>query len=232
MASPQEKTNMVIGSSNGPSSRAALVTNGIPTSEIPGLFTCDNAGMEQLIARVPDFTKPSYTHGEIFGEYCHTTAYIRCPVDMAFDYASNVYCLEEFTFSLRDFHYVGGGIYKALEALGKDTYIYMRIDSYPDCRVVDHLCAWDQGEELWMRYHFRFLDAMPTIRRAGTIAIWSNCKHPYYDRNTKDVPAYIANGRERADRTWVGDIWPDFHAMHSIEIGNFKRILEHRFANA
>jgi hypothetical protein len=149
---------------------------------------------------------------------------------MAFEYAANVYCLEEFTFSLRNFHYIGGGLYRGADALAKDTSIYMRVDAYPDCRVVDHLCAWDQGEELWMRYHFRFLDAMPTIRRAGTMLLWSNCKHPYYDRKVEDVPAYIAEPRARTDRPWVGDIWPSFYAIHNIEAANFKKILEYRFA--
>ncbi len=116
------------------------------------------------MARLSDYTKTSYSPEEIFGQYCHTAEYIRCPVDMAFEYASNVYSLEEFTFRVRDFHYVGGGLYKGIHVLAKDTSIYMHVDAYPDSRVVDHVCAWDQGDELWMRYHFRFLDAMP---RAG-----------------------------------------------------------------
>ncbi len=217
---------MAIANSNGPSEKSALVTNGIPTSRIPNLVTYDNPGNEPS-----QITKPSYTHEEVFGQYCHTNEYIRCPPDMAFEYASNAYCLEEFTFSLRDFHHVGGGIYKGSDALGSNTHLYIRIDSYPDCRVVDHFCAWDQGEELWMRYHFRFLDAMPTIRRAGTIAIWTNCRHPYYDKSLADVPGYISEGRARTDRPWVGDLWPQFHEFHTIELGNFKRILEYRFAN-
>jgi predicted NAD/FAD-dependent oxidoreductase len=107
----------------------------------------------------------------------------------------------------------------------------MRSEAYPDCRVVDHVCAWDQGSELWMRYHFRFLDAMTTIRKAGTIMTWTNVKHAYYDRSVTDVPDYIAVHRSREDRPWVGDIWPQFDAIHKLEAGNLKAILEHRFGN-
>jgi len=223
---------MALEISKEPISKASLVTNGISRDDIPGVFTTEQNGLEELKAKLGEHSKPNYTREEIFGEYCHTAVYVGCPVDMAFEYAANVYCLEEFTFSLRGFSYIGGGLYKGRDALTKDTSIYMRVDAYPDSRVVDHLCAWDQGEELWMRYHFRFLDAMPTIRRAGTIVLWSNCKHPYYDRNVTDVPAYISGPRSRTDRIWVGDVWSSFYAIHNIEAGNFKTILEYRFAHA
>jgi hypothetical protein len=218
--------------SKGPDNRADLVTNGIAAKDIPDLFTSENNGLEQLKAKLREHSKPSYTREEIFGQFCHTAEYINCPADVAFEYAANVYCLEEFTFSLRNFEHVGDGLYKGTEALAKDTCIYMHVDSYPDSRVVDHLCAWDQGEELWMRYHFRFLDAMPTVRRPGTIVLWSNCKHPYYDRGIMDVPSYIAQGRARSDRMWVGDIWSSFYAIHNIEAANLKKILERRFARS
>jgi hypothetical protein len=29
---------------------------------------------------------------------------------------------------------------------------------------------------------------------------------------------------------WVGDIWPNFDAIHRIEAGNLKAILEYRFS--
>lgn len=215
-----------------PADRRMLATNGIAATTIPDLFTSEKQGLDELKVKLREYTKPSYSSDEVFGQFCHTAKFIACPVDMAFEYAANVYCLEEFTFSLRDFSYVGGGMYKGTEALAPDTAIYMRVESYPDSRVVDHLCAWDQGDELWMRYHFRFLDAMPTLRRPGTVVLWSNCKHPYYDRSVTDVPDYIAGPRGRSDRMWVGDIWPNFHAIHEIEATNMKNILEYRFTNA
>ena len=79
-----------------------------------------------------------------------------------------------------------------------------------------------------MRYHFRFLDAMPALRKPGTVMLWTNCKHPYYDRSVTDVPEYISGGRSRTDRKWVG-IWLYFDAIHHIEAANLKTILEYRF---
>jgi hypothetical protein len=200
---------------------------------VPSLFRSEEQGLPELIERLKGLTKESYTHDEMFGEYCHLGIHIRCPVDMTFEYLANVYCLEEFTFSLRDFRHVGGGLYRGIDVIAggsPDTVIYLRSDAYPDSRVVDHTCAWDQGGELWMRYHFRLLDAMPTIREPGTVLLWSNCKHPYYDRKVTDVPDYIAEPRNRTDRVWVGDVWDQFDAIHHIEAGNLKAILEHRFA--
>jgi 3-oxoacyl-(acyl-carrier-protein) synthase III len=215
----------------GPWSRESLVTNGIKSGEIPGLYSCEDHGIPDIAARLQEMTKDVYQHEEIFGSYCHIGEYIHCPVDMAFEYAANIYSLEEWTFSLRQFRHIGGGLYKGKEFLAKDTPIYIRAEAYPECRVVDYPCAWDQGDELWMRYYFRFIDAMPTLRKPGTVMLWTNCKHPYYDRSVTDVPEYISNGRARLDRKWVGDIWPSFDAIHRIETQNLKSILEYRFAN-
>jgi hypothetical protein len=221
----------MIGHDNrGPWSREGLATNGIPRREIPGLYLSEDHGVDDIKAKLKEMTKETYSHNEVFGQFCHIGEYIHCPVEMAFEYISNIYSLEEWTFSLRDFRHVGGGLYKAKESLAKETPIYIRAETYPDARVVDHPCAWDQGDELWMRYHFRFLDAMVTIRKPGTIVLWTNCKHPYYDRATANIPEYISGPRSRTDRIWVGDIWPSFDAIHRIELANIKAILEHRYA--
>jgi len=222
---------MLVRDNLGPWSRDSLVTNGIKSREITGLYTCEDHGIPGVSAKLKEMTKDAYPHEEIFGTYCHLGEYIDCPVDMAFEYAANVYSLEEWSFSLRQFKHIGGGLYKGIEYLAKDTPIYIRAEAYPDCRVVDYPCAWDQGEELWMRYHFRFVDAMPTLRKPGTVMLWTNCKHPYYDRNVTNVPDYISGGRERTDRKWVGDIWKYFDPIHRIEAMNLKAILEYRFAN-
>ena len=130
---------------------------------------------------------------------------------------------------MRDFHYIGGGLYRSDERLGKDTYVYTKVEAYPGPSVVDYLCAWDQALELWMRYYFRFVDAQPTLNKPGTVVLWTNCKHPYYDRNTPNLPDYIAEGHNRTNRSWVGDYWLQFDAIHKVEINNLKRILEYRF---
>lgn len=214
----------------GPWSRAGLVRNGAPSREIPGLYVSEDHSIEECIQKIQDLTKDTYTHQEIFGQYCHLGEYIHCPVDQAYEYAANVYSLEEWTYSLRDLRHLGGGLYKGREALAKDTTIYVRSEAYPDARVVDYPCAWDQGDELWMRYYFRFIDAQPTLRKPGTVVLWTNCKHPYYDRNTKEIPSYISEPRARTDRGWVGDIWANFDAIHKIEMANLKAILEYRYS--
>jgi hypothetical protein len=223
---------MLVRDSLGPWSKESIATNGIKSIEIPELYICEDHDIDEVLAKLQEMTKETYSHEEIFGSYCHLGGYIHCPVEMAFEYAANVYSLEEWTFSLRSLKHIGGGLYKGAEYLAKDTSIYVRCEAYSDSRVVDYLCAWDQGEELWMRYYFRFVDAMPTLRKPGTIMLWTNCKHPYYDRTTMNVPDYISTALERTDRKWVGDIWTYFDAIHRIEARNLKAVLEYRFANS
>lgn len=215
-----------------------LVKNGISSRKVPGLYVCEDVTQKQLEQKFASMTFETYPHADIFGKYCHLGEYIHCPLKMAFEYAANGYSLEEWTFSLRNMKYVGGNVYKGEEHLGKMsgngiTDIYIETSCYPDSGVVDYVCAWDQGDELWMRYYFRFIDAMPTIKKPGTIVLWTNCKHPYYDRAVKNVPEYIQKGRDCTDRPyWVGDIWDQFDAIHKIEVNNLKRILEFRYANS
>jgi hypothetical protein len=217
----------------GPWEREELVTNDIPFREIPGLYSSEDHGIPDVLAKMESMTKAEYSHEEIFGKYCHLGEYIEVPLDIVFEYAANAFSLEEWSFSIRQCEHIGGGIYKGLEMLANDTPIYLRSDAYPDSGVVDYLCAWDQGDELWMRYYFRFVDAMPTIGKPGTIVLWTNCKHPYYDKNTDHtVPTEIKRQMDREDRTWVGDMWPGFDAIHKIEMSNLKRILEYRYQNA
>jgi hypothetical protein len=219
-----------------PWSKNSIITNGIEHNEIPDVYTCENYNFKEALEKtnLTELTKETYSYSqeEIFGAYCTVCEYIQCPVDMAFEYTANIYSLEEWTFSLRDFKHVGGGLYKGQDKLTNDTSIYIRAEAHPETRVVDFPCAWDQGEELWMRYHYRFLDAMPTFRKPGTVMLWTNCKHPYYDRQGNNIPNYIAEGQKRNDRKWVGDFWLSFYAVHLLETKNLKNILEYRFANA
>jgi hypothetical protein len=80
-----------------------------------------------------------------------------------------------------------------------------------------------------MRYHWRILDAMPTLNKPGTVLLWNNCRHPYYFKD-KPAPEYVKKPRDRTDRLWVGDFWQNFYEAHQAESNNLKRILEHRFA--
>lgn len=209
-----------------------LVTHGISSYDIPGLYSSDNHNLEEVKEKMADMTKEHYSLEEIFGQHCSLATYINCPLDIVFEYASNVYSLDEWSFSMREFYYIGGGIYRSLEKLGHATYVYTKVDAFRDAGVVDYLCAWDQAHELWMRYYFRFVDAMPTLRRPGTVVLWTNCKHPYYDRDTENMPSYIKEQQERTDRDWVGDFWLQFDSIHKIELNNLKTILEYRYAKS
>lgn len=223
----------LVNNQKGPWNRDDLVTCGIDFREIPGLYSSEDHDIPAVLAKMESMTKETYDHQEIFGEFCHLGEYIAVPLDIVFEYAANVHSLEEWTFSLRKCEHIGGGVYKGVENLANETVIYVRSDAYPDSGVVDYLCAWDQGDELWMRYYFRFIDAMPTLKKPGTIVLWTNCKHPYYDRNTTaQVPASIQEQIDRTDRGWVGEIWDKFDAIHKIEMANLKAILEYRYDHA
>jgi hypothetical protein len=77
-----------------------------------------------------------------------------------------------------------------------------------------------------MVYLNRIVPARAVLDRPGSVVIWTNCRHPYYDRN----PFPQLNRDPK--RAWVGEWWPLFYGGHSIELGNLKAILEHRHHNA
>lgn len=191
----------------------------------------ENTTQDDMVALMRARTKESYPHAEVYGRFCSLSEHIAVPYDMAFEYCANARSLEEWTYSIREAVHLGGGLYRAREMIQPDTQIYFRADSQkgPEQGVVVYPCAWDQGHELWMRYYLTLIDSAKVLGTPGTVVLWTNCRHPYYDRATTPVPAYIEEGRSRTDRMWVGDIWPMFHAGHSIELGNLKKILEHRF---
>ncbi|MEU7106185.1 hypothetical protein ABZ951_14165 [Streptomyces sp. NPDC046215] len=193
----------------------------------------ENTGQDEMMKLMEGMTKESYSHEEIFGQYCPLSEHIDVPYDIVFEYCANARSLEEWTYSIRNMKHLGGGLYRADEMIQPNTDIYIRSDAQkgPEQGLVVYPCAWDQGQELWMRYYLTIIDSAKVFNKPGTVVLWSNCKHPYYDRATTDVPDYIAKGRARTDRVWVGDIWPMFHAGHSIEMGNLKKILEHRFGS-
>jgi len=206
-----------------------LITFKIDVQSIPGLINNENHNQQQIEQLMAQMTKETWQHEEIYGLFCQLGAYIACPPAMAFEYCSNILSLNEWTFSMRNFDYVGGDVWRSEERLGKKTFVYTKVNAYSDSGVVDYLCAWDQAFELWMRYYFRFIDAQPTLNKPGTVVLWTNCKHPYYDRNTPNLPSYIQKGHDQTDRAWVGDFWLQFDAIHKIEMNNLKRILEYRF---
>ena len=209
--------------------RENLLTNDIKVEKIAGLFRSEDHPAADSMPYFIEKTKQQYSYEEVFGDYCTVQLYIDCDVDMAFKYAANPYSLEEWTYTLRDLKPAKENLLVGIEALAPNTKIYVKTESHEPSKVVDYLCAWDQGEELWMRYYCRFVDAEPTFNKPGCVLLWTNCRHPYYLRNTANKPQHIVDSQNRKDRPWVGDVWNLFYAGHMVEAENMKRILETRF---
>jgi hypothetical protein len=133
----------------------------------------------------------------------------------------NPYSLLEWTYSVRSLRPSSHpGVLVGVDSV--ETPIYCRTSSSRAALTVDYHCAWDQGDELWMVYLNRIVPAETVLKRPGSVLIWTNCHHPYYDRNP------FPELRPNPNRTWVGELWPLFYAGHSIELANLKAILEHR----
>ena len=72
--------------------------------------------------------------------------------------------------------------------------------------TVDYHCAWDQGKHLWMIYLMRVVDAQVVFDKPGSVVLWTNCHHPFYDHNP--YPETAPPQRP----VWVGDFWDMFGA--------------------
>lgn len=188
---------------------------------VPGLIRCEEFDREALGEHVTEMTHTVYPHEHVYGAYCTVHEHIDCPPAGVFAYMSNPYSLMEWTYSVRKLRPAGpAGLLVGEDAGG--TPIYCRTASHAPAMTVDYYCAWDQGEELWMVYLNRIVPAETTLKRPGSVVIWTNCRHPYYEKNP--FPHLSHNPK----RTWVGDWWPFFYAGHTIEIRNLKAILEYR----
>src|SRR5262245_10522000 len=98
----------------GSSRRSEIETCGIPVEKIPNLHTCERVDFsKEETVRAVFKKKETYTHDELFGRQVFFSGFIEVPVDNVFDYISNVYSLEEWTCTLRNFVYMGGDMYKA-----------------------------------------------------------------------------------------------------------------------
>jgi hypothetical protein len=193
---------------------------------IPGVRRIENFPKEEMNATAMDLTHAVYPHEEIYGPYCTIEEYIDCPPEEVYRYLADLYTLAEWTYSLRDFGEPdASGTVASRDKIGGETLIYTRCVASPAAMTVDYHCAWDQGEKLWMIYLMRVIPATLVLDRPGSVVLWTNCHHPYYDRNP--FPARAPANR----KVWVGDLWPFFYAGHHIEMQNLKHILEYRHAN-
>ena len=188
---------------------------------IRGLVRCEEHNREALGELITEMTHTVYPHDQVYGQFCTVQAHIDCPPDDVFAYMANPYSLLEWTYSVRALRPTETpGLLVGVDS--GSTPIYCRTQTCADARTVDYHCAWDQGDELWMVYLNRIVPAETVLKRPGSVVLWTNCRHPYYDRN----PFPALNGD--AKRAWVGDWWPLFYAGHSVELANLKAILEHR----
>jgi hypothetical protein len=199
---------------------------------IEGLIRIETTSKEQATPIIMEGIRSVYPHDQVFGEYCTVNDYIDCPPDELFDYLADTRSLEEWTYSLRGFVPTEEpGLWMAHDKLGagneKQTGspIFTRTVANREARTVDYHCAWDQGTHLWMIYLMRVVDAKVVFDKPGSVVLWTNCHHPFYDKNP--YPETAPPKRP----VWVGDFWDMFGPGHLLEMKNLKAIAEYRHHN-
>jgi hypothetical protein len=202
------------------------------TETIEGVIRVETTSKEQATPIIMEGMRSVYPHDQVFGEYCTVNDYIDCPPDELFDYMADTRSLEEWTYSLRGFEPTEEpGLWIAYDKLGspdgkrQGSPIYTRTLANREARTVDYQCAWDQGTHLWMIYLMRIVDAKLVFDKPGSVVLWTNCHHPFYDKNP--YPETAPPNRP----VWVGDFWDMFGPGHLLELKNLKAIAEYRYHN-
>jgi uncharacterized protein (UPF0335 family) len=191
---------------------------------IEGLERIETTPVEEMKGVMSELTHAVYPHDQLYGDYCAVHDYINCPPEQLHQYMSNIYSLEEWTYSLRNFKTSQyPDVYQGEDRIGRNTKIFCKVVSNASALTVDYHCAWDQGEHLWMVYLNRIVPAQLVLDRPGSVLFWQNCRHPNYDKNPYPQTA-------PPNRPWVGDFWDVFYAGHSVELWNLKYIVEYRYA--
>ncbi len=202
-----------------------MLANDRDLDELPNVRRFENFPKDEMNAYCMELTHAVYPHEEMFGPYCTLEEHIDCPPADVFRYLSDAENLAEWTYSMRDFSPTETpGTLVSYDKIGGKTRIYTRVVTHAAAMTVDYHCAWDQPDKLWMIYLMRVVPAELVLNRPGSVVLWSNCHHPFYDKN----PHPEAAPRDR--KVWVGDLWPFFYAGHHVEMQNLKAILEHRHA--
>lgn len=192
---------------------------------IPNVRRIESFSKDEMNALAMDLTHAVYPHDDVYGKYCSLEEHIECPPEEVFRYLADPLSLAEWTYSLRDFapaNEHGEGCVVATDKIGGKTKIFTKVVSNAEAMTVDYHCAWDQGDKLWMIYLMRVVPASLVLNRSGSVVLWTNCRHPFYDEN----PWPEKGPSDR--KVWVGDLWPFFYAGHHVEMQNLKHILEHR----
>lgn len=196
------------------------------TEPIDGVIRIETSPREKATPIIMDMIRSVYPHDDVYGPFCTVQDYVDCPPDELYDWMSDTRCLEEWTYSLRGFEETDEpGLWLAWDRLGSETKIYTRTVANPQARIVDYHCAWDQGKHLWMIYLMRVIDAQLVLDKPGSVVLWTNCHHPFYDHNP--YPETAPPQRS----VWVGDLWDMFGPGHQLELRNLKVIAEYRHRN-
>ncbi|MCZ4651856.1 SRPBCC family protein [Gordonia amicalis] len=204
----------------------ALADLGEDAATLAGLVRIETHPRPVATPLVLDKLRSVYPHDQIYGEFCPVQGYVDAPPREVFDWLAHTRSLEEWSYSLRGFTETEEpGLWVAQDRLGADTEIYVRTVASPESMTVDYHCAWDQGRHLWMIYLMRVVDAQVVFDKPGSVVLWVNCHHPFYDENpfTETAPP------ERP--VWVGDFWDTFAPGHQIELDNLTAIAEYRHRN-
>ncbi|KAA0024998.1 SRPBCC family protein [Antrihabitans cavernicola] len=190
---------------------------------IPGVLRIENSDREATTPVIMDMLRSVYPHDQVFGPYCPVQAYIAAPPRDVFDYLADTRSLEEWTYSLRGFTPTETPeLWQSFDRLGDQTKCFAKTVFNADAMTVDYHCAWDQGEHLWMIYLMRVVDAQVVLNKPGSVVLWNNVHHPFYDENP--YPETAPANRP----VWVGDFWDMFSAGHQLEMNNLKAICEYR----
>jgi hypothetical protein len=193
--------------------------------DIEGIVRYETVPKEDLAGKVIEMTHSVYSHDEIYGDYCTIQEYINCPPSLVFRYMQNTYCLAEWTYSISDLKKTDmEGVFVGIDRIDNRSKIFCKTVANEQSLTVDYHCAWDQNKELWMIYLMRIIPAQLVFNRCGSVILWTNCHHPYYEENPYPESA-------PAGRPWVGQYWSMFYGCHKIEMMNLKKILEYRFSH-
>jgi hypothetical protein len=188
---------------------------------IHNLQRMENLSRNEMSNACMELTHAIYPHNKIYGQYCTIQEYINCPPETLFHYLANPKSLQQWTYSMRNMVTTADpNIVRFDEHVADETYCYCKTISNFEAMTVDYHCAWDQAKHLWMIYLMRIIPAQEVLNKTGTVVIWSNCYHPFYEKNP--YPETAPSNRE----LWVGDIWDMFYAGHWIEMQNLKKIME------
>lgn len=190
---------------------------------IPDLVRIENVNLDGMQEKCMEMTHAVYPHDKIYGPYCTIEEYINCPPEIIFEYLADCEHLGEWTYSTRDMKKTEkDDIWVFNDAIGGITECYCKTVANKEAMTVDYHCAWDQGDHLWMIYLIRVVPAQLVLNKPGSVVLWTNCHHPFYDNNP--FPEKAPKDRDG----WVGDAWDMFYAGHTIEMQNLKKILEFR----